>query len=280
MGNYKIRFLEYASANYPSQFFFGDSYDSGKLTYISHGATLLEGGGKNILIDSGLDVTKGNKALIAEGGQIQNLHSPEEMLAGAGLTPSDIDAVIVTHAHFDHIGGIGCYPKAKIYLQKKEAMGFLELLCKPKSFGLIDAYDPYDLHTLIELGLQGRVFLLDGDADNIFPGIHVRVVEMCHSFASQVVLVDTDDTRLAFIGDEAVTRANFTGVESMPFFIPNTKYAMGGKMNLLNMYERLLGLVDGDTSRLIMTHDCEKFTSFPTITTADGLHIAEICKGD
>ena len=251
MGKYKIRFLEYASANYPSQFFFADSYDNGEITYISHGVSLVEGEGMRILIDSGVDFTKGEKAVIAKGGGIENIHNPDKMLAGVGLTPDDIDAVIVTHAHFDHIGGIGCYPNARIFLQKKEAFGFLALLGNPKTFGILDAYDPYDLHTLIDLELEGRVFLLDGDADNIFPGIHVRIFEMCHSFASQVVLVDTDDTRYAFIGDEAITRANFTGVDSMPFFIPSTKYAVGGKLNLLHAYQRLLDSVNGDINRII-----------------------------
>lgn len=39
---------------------------------------------------------------------------PETALANLGLTPSDIQAIIVTHFHTDHISGLALFPSARI----------------------------------------------------------------------------------------------------------------------------------------------------------------------
>lgn len=77
-------------------------------------AFLLIKDGKNILIDSG----NGN-----EDSQLI------PRLAGLGLAPEDIDYVLLTHLHGDHIGGLtnagaAVFTEAKIYLNKDEYDGW------------------------------------------------------------------------------------------------------------------------------------------------------------
>jgi len=51
---------------------------------------------------------------------------PETLVARLGVKPEQVTRVVVTHMHFDHIGGMEnmefakLYPKAKFYIQKKE----------------------------------------------------------------------------------------------------------------------------------------------------------------
>ncbi|MDR3089982.1 MAG: MBL fold metallo-hydrolase [Desulfobulbaceae bacterium] len=68
---------------------------------------LLRGHGKTILIDTGLG---------------KNL---ARQLAEAGIKPEAIDAILLTHMHGDHIGGLltadqAVFPDATIYLSEKE----------------------------------------------------------------------------------------------------------------------------------------------------------------
>jgi glyoxylase-like metal-dependent hydrolase (beta-lactamase superfamily II) len=89
---------------------------------------LVEAGGKKILIESGLgndrltDKQKRNFGLLEES-------QVAESLAAKGLTPADIDIVLMTHMHYDHANGLvswqdgrlaSTFPRAVIYVQEQE----------------------------------------------------------------------------------------------------------------------------------------------------------------
>src|SRR5258708_39412667 len=68
----------------------------------------LEGGDSNILIDTGLGDCDEIMRLQAQYGidYIARKSQPQEIvngLAAKGLRPEDIDLVVLTHLHFDHI---------------------------------------------------------------------------------------------------------------------------------------------------------------------------------
>ena len=75
--------------------------------------------GKNILIDSGAGGIKG------WGGNLVN------NLAELGIKPDDIDAVLLTHTHPDHIGGL-------INSQGEAIFPFAELLISADEFNYIE----------------------------------------------------------------------------------------------------------------------------------------------
>jgi glyoxylase-like metal-dependent hydrolase (beta-lactamase superfamily II) len=65
---------------------------------------LVKAGGKNILIDAGIGDTLSEKQKKIFG--IQRESALEKELSAQGLSPSDIDMVILTHLHADHAGGV------------------------------------------------------------------------------------------------------------------------------------------------------------------------------
>ena len=71
---------------------------------------LVDTGGKLVLIDAGCGVDKFQKTT---GGLIDNL-------ATAGFAPGDIDMVLLTHAHFDHLWGISDHENASLLFPSAE----------------------------------------------------------------------------------------------------------------------------------------------------------------
>src|SRR3954470_532108 len=68
------------------------------------GVTLVRGT-RNILVDV---AHAGRKAMLIEA------------LKTRGLTPDDIDAVFLTHAHWDHMLNIDLFPNARVLIHPRE----------------------------------------------------------------------------------------------------------------------------------------------------------------
>src|ERR1700736_4761029 len=71
---------------------------------------LVNTGDKLVLIDAGCGVDKFQKTT---GGLIGNL-------AAAGYAPGDIDTILLTHAHFDHLWGISDHENASLLFPSAE----------------------------------------------------------------------------------------------------------------------------------------------------------------
>ncbi|MRS15828.1 MBL fold metallo-hydrolase [Enterobacteriaceae bacterium RIT691] len=83
-------------------------------------AYLIQVHGKTILVDSG---TGGRNNV---GGELQ------QSLHAAGVAPEDIDIILLTHAHPDHVGGLldaeerRVFANAQLYLHPREARYWLD----------------------------------------------------------------------------------------------------------------------------------------------------------
>jgi len=58
-----------------------------------------------------------------------------------GVTPKDIQHIVLTHLHFDHAGGLPDFPWAKIHLHRKE----YDAMRRPRKWIEMFAYDPADV---------------------------------------------------------------------------------------------------------------------------------------
>lgn len=91
-------------------------------------AILIQYNGKNYLIDSGVGAGKLTEKQLRNYGVFEE-SAIEDSLHKLNLTALDIDAVLMTHMHFDHAGGltkwegdqlVSVFPNAKIYVTEIE----------------------------------------------------------------------------------------------------------------------------------------------------------------
>src|SRR5579883_3460133 len=77
---------------------------------------LIRGGGRVILFDSGFHRARWFQAY----RNIRHFIAPDRAVALAGVRPEAVTDVIVSHAHWDHMGGIDLFPRALVWIQKEE----------------------------------------------------------------------------------------------------------------------------------------------------------------
>ena len=51
---------------------------------------------------------------------IKDYLRPDEAVRQAGIKPEDVTDVVISHAHWDHMGGIDLFPRATVWIQKDE----------------------------------------------------------------------------------------------------------------------------------------------------------------
>ena len=95
----------------------------------------IEGEDSNILIDTGLGDCEEIMRLQYQYGidYVARKSKEQEVVNGLkakGLTPEDIDTVVLTHLHFDHIGNTELFKKAHFFVQAAE----IPMLISPPKF--------------------------------------------------------------------------------------------------------------------------------------------------
>jgi glyoxylase-like metal-dependent hydrolase (beta-lactamase superfamily II) len=144
---------------------------------------LVRGNGRNILVDSGFYHDRFFKEW-----HVNDFTKPSDALKPLGLKPEDITDVVVTHMHWDHSDGVDLFPNARIWIQKDELQYYAGEAWQSKDTH--GGIDPEDVLTLVKLNTQGRVGMVNGDAQEILPGVTCYTGGR-HTYASQYVGVNT-----------------------------------------------------------------------------------------
>jgi glyoxylase-like metal-dependent hydrolase (beta-lactamase superfamily II) len=159
---------------------------------------LIRGSNLNIVVDSGCDMSESAPPAIRDVLQqhtIWTRHEPEwtveAQLARFNLRPEDIDVVINTCCHFDHIGNNTKFTNATFFVQEQE----FPLAINPPPWAIY--YYKEFAHNLLDV--RDRLELLQGDL-RIADGVNV-VHLGGHSPGMQVVVVETDAGRICLAGD-------------------------------------------------------------------------------
>ncbi len=125
-------------------------------------------------------LARGSEVTIVDAGVSQNLPVFDEALSAIGASWNDVDHVILTHNHGDHVGGlpeiIGVAPKAKIYIGEADigALGSIEaapINDGDEIFGLQIIGSPGHTPGHISVFDAGAGLLVAGDAINERDGL-------------------------------------------------------------------------------------------------------------
>jgi glyoxylase-like metal-dependent hydrolase (beta-lactamase superfamily II) len=160
---------------------------------------LIKGGGRNILFDCGF-----YREQFMRQWHPADYEKPSVAIERAGLKPDDITDVIISHIHWDHADGFGLFPKAKIWIQKDE----LEYYAGEAWQGhRRTAADPEDILGLVKLNTEGKVGLVNGDAQEIIPGITCYIGGK-HTWQSQFATVNTSAGTVVLASDNVYLNEN------------------------------------------------------------------------
>ena len=234
---------------------------------------LARQGDRNVLVDTGF-MQDDHSAFSRKFG-IPTWISPVRMLSEMNLAPEAISDIFITHAHFDHMGSIAEFPNAHIYIQKSELMSWYEAIALPKRFGHLTAIiDPDNLRTALDASIEHRVTLIDGDKDNVLPGIHVRLGSG-HTIGQQFVMIDTALGRRVISGDCVYSRHQLTGRNNDGVYVPLNN-ATGSVWEQLKTIDKMNDELGGDLERLVVLHDIERWKGLPIEKEVEGFRIVKV----
>jgi glyoxylase-like metal-dependent hydrolase (beta-lactamase superfamily II) len=197
---------------------------------------LVRGGGREIVVDTGFSA-----AMAAKRGR-RHLRCPTEGLRLLGVSSSELRDVVITHLHYDHVGGFELFPRATFHLQEREmryATG--RYMCQECFRG---AFEAEDVVGMVRRVYDGRVQFHDGDAE-LMPGVSVHLIGG-HTMGLQVVRVATRRGAVVLASDASHFYANMEQVRPFPI--------VWSVAEMVDGYRRLRDLAESP-AHIIPGHD-------------------------
>jgi glyoxylase-like metal-dependent hydrolase (beta-lactamase superfamily II) len=209
---------------------------------------LIRGADHNILFDSGFHHERWFKQW-----KVTDYLRPDEAVKLAGVKPEEVTDIVISHAHWDHMGGIDLFPKATVWIQKEEYRYYTQDAWQPG--GQHGGIDADDIQQLVRLNTEGRLRLIDGDNVEILPGIRVFVGSR-HTFASEYLRVDGNPPYV-LASDNVYFYRNLTEHKA------SATFSDADHAGNIKAQERMVELA-GSVDRIVPGHDALQFQKFPT----------------
>lgn len=246
---YEVYAIEFARPHFPLPVkeiaLHSTSKDSVKGVFMTW---LLKGNnGRIVLVDAGFH----RESKFFEDW-IKQYTRPDSSLQSMGLKPGDITDIILSHPHWDHLGGVDLFPNAIIWMQKNDYSYFVTDAWQKG--GNTTGFDSLDVPKIAGLNAKGRVQLVNGDNIEIIPGIKVYTGSK-HTFESQFIVANTPTDKVLIASDNIWFYYNLQHMVSIPLTFDPEAY--------VKTMQRMKTLVKPDL--IIPGHDEKIFEKFTKV---------------
>jgi glyoxylase-like metal-dependent hydrolase (beta-lactamase superfamily II) len=209
---------------------------------------LVRGGDRTILFDSGF-----HRSTFTKDFPMKDYLRPDEAVKTAGVQPEAVTDIVISHAHWDHLGGIDLFPKANVWIQKEEYRYYTTDAWQPG--GDHGGIDPEDVKLLLQLNTEGRLHLVNGDDVEILPGIRAYTGSR-HTYASQYLRVEGHPP-FVLASDNCYFYLNLSS------HLASATFSDADHPANIAQQARMIALA-GSPDRVVPGHDALQFQKFPT----------------
>ncbi|MEL6361261.1 MAG: N-acyl homoserine lactonase family protein [Pseudomonadota bacterium] len=168
--NYEIYAIRYATQDQRAE---GHIYMGGDHSKMLPGLDFftyaIKGPDQSWIVDTGMTEAQAKRM----NREYEIICRPSEALAKIGIDASTATDVILTHAHFDHMGTLDDYPNAQFHIQDAEMEHITGRDMTHPAFRL--AYHPDDVKLLVDLLFAGRLIFHRGDV-TLAPGLELILI--------------------------------------------------------------------------------------------------------
>lgn len=192
------------------------------------------------------------------GGDNRNrtfLIQPAEAFAHLGITPADAPPVLVTHAHYDHIGNLAHFDSSDVTIAASEYAFWTSPLATRTQFH--HSVEDEELDALRAVHDGGRLRTFTGEIA-IAPGITMREVGG-HTPGQSIVLVDTAEGRVLLASDAAHYIEEYE--DDVPFAFVADLPAMYEGFDLIQAL-----VASGEVAHVVPGHDPRTLDLFTPVT--------------
>ncbi|MBZ0189139.1 MAG: MBL fold metallo-hydrolase [Candidatus Obscuribacterales bacterium] len=179
--------------------------DEDNRVHLNCNLLLVETPSHRVLVETGMGDRWSRKE--RERYAVETLVETGNMLSSLNLSNDDIDAVIISHLHFDHAGGATrlvngalepTFKNAKYYIQKGEWDFAHNCNARAVASYRMDDIEPLQKHGVLEL--------IEGDTE-VVPGVWARVTGG-HTKHHQIVCFESGDSKGVFFADIMPTKCH------------------------------------------------------------------------
>jgi 4-pyridoxolactonase len=208
-------------------------------------ALLVEHPAGRVLIDSGFD-SEHARAAVPFVEPLEDIGGPvTDAITASGVHLSEVDVLIHTHLHFDHVGADRLLPEATVFVHKEE----LRHARVPEPFEALS----YSDQRFAEEGVT--VEQIETDTE-VLPGITMLETPGHSAGHCSVLLRGPRGQELLFCGDASYTRRNLEDTIVSGFHVD--------PVESIRSIRRLQRLAARDTTTTVMfPHDMDEFRTYP-----------------